>query len=88
METLIAGRIRAYIAIFWDLSLSIVGCFVLRRCFRLVGEGGDGSGTTANACSIGQARGPLAYAGAALIMLALASNEQPKLIRAPSRTHS
>ena len=54
-----------------DLFLSAVGCFVLRRCFRLVAEGGDGPKTKPAACAFGQARDPLTYAGAALILLAL-----------------
>jgi hypothetical protein len=72
----------------WDLFLSAVGCLVLRRCFRLVAEAGDGPETKATACAIGQARDPLVYVGAALILLALSSNEQPGLIRAASETHS
>jgi hypothetical protein len=82
------SRIRKYGAIVWDLFLSTVGCFVLRRCFRLVAEGRDGPETGATGVAIGQARDPLAYAGAALILLALAANEQPGLIRAASETHS
>ncbi|MGD0446373.1 MAG: hypothetical protein ABSA39_20755 [Edaphobacter sp.] len=42
----------------------------------------------ATGCSLGQARDPLAYAGAALILLALSANEQPALIGAASQTHS
>lgn len=42
----------------------------------------------ATATGIGQARDPLAYVGDALILLALAANEQPELIRAASETHS
>ncbi|MGA2653049.1 MAG: hypothetical protein ABSF28_21215 [Terracidiphilus sp.] len=38
--------------------------------------------------ALGQARDPLAYAGAALILLALAANEQPALIGAASQNHS
>jgi hypothetical protein len=72
----------------WDLFLSAIGCLVLRRCFRLVAEGGDGPETKATACAIGQARDPLAYVGAALILLALAANEQPGLIRTASEPHS
>ena len=69
-----------------DLFLSAVGCFVLRHCFRLVAEGGNGPGTKATECTIGQAHDPLAYVGASLILLALAANEQPGLIRAASET--
>jgi hypothetical protein len=72
----------------WDLFLSAVGCFVLRRCFRLIAEGRDGPETGATVVGMGQARDPLAYVGAALILLALAANEQPGLIRAASETHS
>jgi len=42
----------------------------------------------ANGCGLHQARDPLAYAGAALILLALSANEQPALIGAASQTHS
>jgi hypothetical protein len=88
MNTSIASRIRARKAIAGDLFLSAVGCFVLRRCFRLVAGGGDGSEAKAAKVFIGQARDPLAYVGAALILLAVAANEQPGLIRAASETHS
>ena len=88
MKASIASRIRTYRAIIWDLFLSAVGCFVLRRCFRLVAEGGNGPETKATICPVGQARDPLAYVGAALILLALAGNEQPGLIHAASGTHS
>ena len=84
MKASIASRIRTYRAIIWDLFLSVVGCFVLRRCFRLVAEGGNGSETKATICAFGQARDPLAYVGAPLILLAFAANEQPGLIRAAS----
>jgi hypothetical protein len=88
MKTSIASRIRTYGATMRDLFLSAVGCFVLNRCLRLVAEGGDGPETKATAYAIGQARDPFAYVGAALILLALAANEQPGLIRANSETHS
>jgi hypothetical protein len=88
MKTSIAGRIRIYKAILWDLFLSAVGCFVLRRCFSLVAERGDGLAMKATGCALGQTRDPLAYVGAALILLVLAANEQPELIRAASETHS
>ncbi len=88
MKTSIAGRILTYRAIMWDLFLSAVGCFVLRRCFRLVVEGGVGQRTKPNVCAICQARDPLVYVGAALILLALAANDQPGLIRGASETHS
>ncbi len=42
----------------------------------------------ATGCALGQARDPLAYAGAALILLALSANEQPALIGAASQIHS
>jgi len=42
----------------------------------------------ATGCALGQTRDPLAYVGAALILLVLAANEQPELIRAASETHS
>ena len=71
-----------------DLLLSAVGCFVLRRCFSLVAERRDGLTMKATGCTLGQARDPLAYAGAALILLALSANEQPALIGAASQTHS
>jgi hypothetical protein len=87
MKTSIASRIRTYRAIMWDLFLSAVGCFVLRRCFRLVAEGKDGPETESSVVAIGQARDPLAYVGAALILLALSANEQPGLIRSASETH-
>ena len=88
MKTSIACRIRSYGAILWDLFLSAVGCFVLSRCFRLVADGGEGPETEATACAIGQARDPLAYVGAALILLAVVANEQPALKRSASETHS
>jgi len=88
MNTSFVSRICTYRAIAWDLFLSAVGCFVLRYCFRLVAEGGDGPGTNGITWAVGQARDPLAYAGAALILLALATNEQPGLIRVSPHTHS
>ena len=88
MNTSFVSRICTYRAIAWDLFLSAVGCFVLRYCFRLVAEGGDGPGTYGITWAVGQARDPLAYAGAALILLALATNEQPGLIRVSPHTHS
>jgi len=88
MKTSIASRIHRHFAIVWDLFLSAVGCFVLRRCFRLVAVGRDGQEIGATAVGIGQARDPLAYVGAALILLALAANEQPEMIRAASETLS
>ena len=88
MKTSIASLIHTYCAILWDLILSAVGCFVLRRCFRMVAEGRDGTETGATVVGIGQARDPLAYVGAALILLALAANEQPEMIRAASETLS
>ena len=88
MKTSIASRIHRHFAIVWDLFLSAVGCFVLRRCFRLVAVGRDGQETGATAVGIGQARDPLAYVGAALILLAIAANEQPEMIRAASETLS
>jgi hypothetical protein len=88
MKISIVSRIRTYRAIMWDLFLSAAGCFVLRRCFRLVAKGGDGSETKATLCAIGQARDPFAYMGMALILLALAANDQPGLISAASETHS
>jgi len=54
----------------------------------LVAEGGDGVGTNEMTCAIGQARGPLAYVVAALILLALATNEQPGMIRVLPHAHS
>jgi hypothetical protein len=88
MNTSFVSRICTYRAIAWDLFLSAVGCFVLRYCFRLVAEGGDGPGTNGITWAVGQARDPLAHAGAALILLALATNEQPGLIRVSPHTHS
>jgi hypothetical protein len=88
MKTSIASRIHTFGAITWDLFLSAVGCFVLRRCFNLVAEGSDGPETKPTVCAIGQARDPLAYVGAALILMALTANEQPGLIRAASEAHS
>jgi len=88
MNTSFVSRICTYRAIAWDLFLSAVGCFVLRRCYRLVAMGRDGQETGATAVGIGQARDPLAYVGAALILLAIAANEQPEMIRAASETLS
>jgi hypothetical protein len=88
MKISILNRIRAYKEIMWDMLLSAAGCFVLRGCFRLVAEGRDSRETKAIACSIGQARDRLAHVGAALILLALATNEEPGLVRASSENHS
>jgi hypothetical protein len=88
MSTSIASRIHTYRAIMSDQLLSAVGCFVLRRCFSLVTERGYGQAMKATGGALGQARDPLAYAGAALILLTLAANEQPALIGAVSQTHS
>jgi hypothetical protein len=54
----------------------------------MVAEGKDSPQTGATAGGICQARDPLAYVGAALILLALAANEQPGLIRGASETLS
>ena len=54
MKTSIAGRIRTCGAIIWDLFLSATGCFVLRRYFCLVAEGGDGPEAKAPVFAIGQ----------------------------------
>jgi hypothetical protein len=72
----------------WDLIFSAVGYFVLKCCFRLVEEGGYTPKTKASTGAIGKARDPFAYVCAALILLILATNEQPGLIRAASKTHS
>ena len=72
----------------WDLFLSAVGCFVLRRCFQLVAERGNNSETKASEFSIGQPRDPLAYVGAALILLAIAANEQPGRVPATTEANS
>ena len=72
----------------WDLFLSAVGCFVLRGCFRVVADERGGTDARANPGAIGQARDPLAYVGAALILLALAANEQPRRMSAASESHS
>jgi hypothetical protein len=76
MITSIASRIHSYRAIMSDLLLSTVGCFVLRRCFSLVAERGDGLAMKATGCALGQARDPLAYVGAGLILLALSANSR------------
>ena len=59
-------------------------------CNRMgfVAVGRDGQEIGATAVGIGQARDPLAYVGAALILLAIAANEQPEMIRAASETLS
>jgi len=88
MNASFTNRIRTFRAIVGDLFLSAVGCFVLKYCFRLVAEGRDGAGTNGMTCANGQAHDPLAYVGAALILVALAANEQPRLIRAVSETRS
>lgn len=88
MNTSFVSRICTYRAIAWDLFLSAVGCFVLRYCFRLVGDGAVGPGTNGMTCAIGQARDPLAYVGAALILLALATKQQAGLIRVSPPAHS
>ena len=88
MITSMVGHIRRYRAAMWDLFLSAVGCFILRRCFRLIARGGDGYGTSASVCAGDEIRDPLAYVGAALILLAIAANQQPALMRAVTETHS
>jgi len=88
MKTSIDSLIRTYGEIVWDLFLSAVGCFVLRRCFRLVAMGEDGPETKATTCAIGQAHDPLAFVGAALILPAVVANDHTWLIRAASETHS
>jgi len=88
MKTSIAIRIRSFRAILWDLFLSAVGCFVLRRCFQLVSEAGDGPETKKTSCSVGQACDPLAYVGVALIIVALATDKQPRQIHKTAETHS
>ena len=88
MNTSFVSRFCRFRAIAWDLFLSAVGCFVLRYCFRLVAAGGDGPGTNGMTCAIGQARDPLAYMGVAFILLALATKQQPELIRVSPHTHS
>ena len=87
MKISILNRIRAYKEIMWDMLLSAAGCFVLRGCFRLIADGGDSQETRPIVSSIDQARDPLAYVAAALILLAPATNEQSGLIRASSENH-
>lgn len=55
---------------------------------RLVAEGGAGSETKPIACAIGPVRDPLAYLGAALILLAIAAHKPLRLVRATSETDS
>jgi hypothetical protein len=80
--TSMVSLIRTYKAVAWDMFLSAFGCFILRRCFRLVAEGRGGPETGATVVAIGHARDPVAYMGAALILLALAANEPPALMHA------
>jgi hypothetical protein len=82
MITVVVDNIRKYRAVILDIFLSAFGCFVLRRCFRLVAGGRDDPGTNALICTVDKARDPLAVMGAALILLAFAANEQPALMRA------
>ena len=74
----------------FNLFVFFASGFLLGVLFatKFVAEGGDGPGTNGITWAVGQARDPLAYAGAALILLALATNEQPGLIRVSSHTHS
>ena len=88
MKTSIASRIHTFGAITWDLFLSAVGCFVLRRCFRLVAEAGEDPERKGPFVAVGYARDPLAYVGAALILMALVANEEPGLIPSASELHS
>jgi len=88
MKTSIASRIRPYAEMLWDLFLSAFGCFVLRRCFRLIAEGSDLQETVTNVVALGHARDPIAYMRAALILMALAANDQPGLMRAAPETLS
>jgi hypothetical protein len=75
MMTSVVSHIRKYRAAVWDILLSTIGCFVLRRCFRIVAAGHNEPDTNTTICAVGQARDPLAYVGAALIILALAVKE-------------
>ena len=88
MKTWMANRADGYRAILWDLFLSAVGCFVLRRCFRLVAEAGEDTERKGPFVAVGYARDPLAYVGAALILMALVANEEPGLIPSASELHS
>lgn len=87
MKTSIASCIRTYTAIFLNLCLSAFGCFVLMRCFRLVAEGIYGHETVKTVVATGQARDPIAYVGAALILMALAASDQLGMMHATPETH-
>ena len=73
--TSLFSHIRAYRAAVWDMFLSAIGCFVLRRCFRLIAAERDGMTTKASAVAYEEVHDPLVYVGAALILLAVAANE-------------
>ena len=85
--TSVVSHLRSYVAVVWDVFLSAIGYFILRRCFHLVAAGRDGLETNAFDGAYEQPQDPLAYLGAALILLALAANEQPGPIRGASETH-
>jgi hypothetical protein len=69
------SRTRIYRAGLWNLFLAAVGCFVLRRCFRLVAKGRGHGGSNASVRTRSLASGPVAGIGSALILLALAATD-------------
>jgi hypothetical protein len=79
------SRTRIYRAGLWNLFFSAVECFVLRRCFRVVAKGKDGSETNASVHTRGTACNPVAGMGPALILLAFAATDPPALMCAPRR---
>ena len=76
------SRIRACRAAVLDIFLSAIGCLILRRCFRLVVAGRYSLDTNKSVRAYEQPRDPFVDMGSALILLALAVNEPPGLMRA------
>jgi hypothetical protein len=76
-----ANRTRTYRSGICDLFLSAVGCFVLRRCFRLVAEGREWPEPKVSVRTKEEACYPAAGMGAALILLASAASDEPVAVR-------
>ena len=69
-------------AIMWDLCVSVSGCFMWMRGFRLITLGNEGSATVASVRGGGKSSRPLAGIGAALFLLAFIASEAVLTIRA------
>ena len=61
MMTSIVSFIRTYSTVLWDMFLSVIGCFILRRCFRLVAAGRGCLETSAPVSADEQLRDPLVF---------------------------